>query len=407
MIFRYSIFVSASMSHLAPYASHAEQSRGRLKPEPESAMRSVFQRDRDRIIHCTAFRRLKHKTQVFIAHTGDYYRTRLTHSMEVAQLARSMAHHLQLNEALTEALALGHDLGHPPFGHAGEDALNEVMNDQDGGFDHNAQSLRIVTALEERYAEFDGLNLSWECLEGIAKHNGPRRANAKLPYALAAYAKEQDLALASWPGPEAQLAALADDIAYNNHDLDDGLRLGLLAFEPLEEVPVVGDALREVKKKYGKLAPARQRHEMIRRVIDAMVRDVLAETKRRIAQHKVAHVQDVYALKGALVGFSAEMARHNDRIKAFLYDHMYRHHLVVASMSKARRLIARLFALYCDEPALLPPTWQQKCEPANRSQIARTVCDYVAGMTDRFASAEYQRHFDLAGGLNETLPMLP
>ena len=405
------------MSALAPYASHAAQSRGRLIAEEASGMRSVFQRDRDRIIHCTAFRRLKHKTQVFIAHTGDYYRTRLTHSMEVAQLARSMANHLRLDEALTEALALGHDLGHPPFGHAGEDALHAAMKKHDG-FDHNAQSLRIVTALEERYAEFDGLNLSWECLEGIAKHNGPlcRKAlrqktrNGRknpLPYAVRVYAQQQDLALDCWPGAEAQLAALADDIAYNNHDLDDGLRLGLLQFEPLFDLPEIGDAARAVRQNYPDLSPARRRHETVRRVIHAMVSDVAAETQRQIARHKIAHVRQIYELDEPVVRFSPRMEVSNRVIKKFLYQHMYRHHLVTASMSKARRLIARLFALYCAEPELLPPRWQQKCAAKNsdsRHEIARTVCDYIAGMTDRFASAEYQRHFDLAGGLNAAMP---
>ena len=401
-------------------------------------MRSVFQRDRDRIIHCTAFRRLKHKTQVFIAHTGDYHRTRLTHSMEVAQLARSMANHLRLNEALTEALALGHDLGHPPFGHAGEEALNAVMKEYGGGFDHNAQSLRIVTALEERYAEFDGLNLSWECLEGIAKHNGPLCRKAlrnkalrgkalrrkalrgkalrnkaqngqqdSLPYAVRAYAQHQDLALDCWPGAEAQLAALADDIAYNNHDLDDGLRLGLLQFEPLFDLPEIGTAARAVRQKYPDLSPARRRHETVRRVIHAMVSDVAAETQRQIARHKIAHVRQIYELDEPVVRFSPRMEESNRVIKKFLYQHMYRHHLVTASMSKARRLIARLFALYCAEPELLPPRWQQKCAAKtsdSRQETARTVCDYIAGMTDRFASAEYQRHFDLAGGLNAAMP---
>ena len=294
----------------ANYSSNPLESRGRLVDEPPSRTRTQFQRDRDRIIHSTAFRRLKHKTQVFVYHEGDHYRTRLTHTIEVSQIARSMARALCLDEDLAEALALAHDFGHTPFGHAGERALNQCMADY-GGFDHNAQSLRIVTALERRYAQFDGLNLCWETLEGLAKHNGPligrdeAQAAILLPYQLVEYAEQQDLELWSWPGLEAQLAAVADDIAYDNHDIDDGLRAGLFVLDDLVDVPLAGDLLSEVTKQYPTLETDRTIHELIRRQITIMVEDVIDETKRRLARLAPGNIGEIRQAGKATAGFSA------------------------------------------------------------------------------------------------------
>src|SRR5437899_985343 len=313
---------------LAPYASKPEESRGRLHPEPEHAVRSPFQRDRDRIIHSTAFRRLKHKTQVFVYHEGDHYRTRLTHSLEVAQIARAICRTLRLDEDLGEAVALAHDLGHTPFGHAGEEALHAAMKPF-GGFDHNAQTLRILTKLEERYAEFNGLNLTWETLEGAVKHNGPLlkdgRTLSDLPAAIVEYCQDHDLELGGHAGPEAQVAALSDDIAYNNHDIDDGLRAGLFGVADLLDLPLVGKMFSLVEKKYPGIAPSRLIHEAIRRMINAMVVDVLAETKKRLAEAAPKSVADIRALGRPVVGFSPAMTATDRTIKAFLYKRMYEH----------------------------------------------------------------------------------
>ena len=388
--------------NLAKYASFAHQSRGRLFHEPESATRSVFQRDRDRIVHSSAFRRLKHKTQVFVAHVGDSYRTRLTHSLEVAQIARSVARELDLDEDLAETLALAHDFGHTPFGHAGEDALHEVMAPY-GGFDHNAQSLRIVTQLEERYIAFDGLNLTWESLEGIVKHNGPLLTSSvvidDLPYAIRAYAKTHDLELDGWPSAEAQVAAWADDIAYNNHDIDDGLRAQLFTIDDLSQLPIIGDIFHKIKTKHGDVAFKRMRHEAIRQMISVMISDLVRETRRRIEAYNPLSVTDVRALKMPLVGFSEEMDAQNQIIKAFLRDRMYRHYTVNRSMSKAKRLVKSLFLLFLDDPALLPTEWAAQCDANDKFKNARIICDYVAGMTDRFAMAEYRRLFDVTDEL--------
>ncbi|HYB55460.1 MAG TPA: deoxyguanosinetriphosphate triphosphohydrolase, partial [Alphaproteobacteria bacterium] len=312
---------------LAPYACDPAKSRGRLVKEPESSTRTPYQRDRDRIIHSAAFRRLKYKTQVFVFHEGDYYRTRLSHSLEVSQIARSIARALELNEDLAEALALAHDLGHPPFGHAGEQALEEAMKSF-GGFDHNAQTLRILTRLEQRYAEFDGLNLTWETLEGVVKHNGPLagdNANGPIPEGISEYNAQHDLELASWPSAEAQVAALSDDIAYNNHDIDDGLRAGLFNIEDLSAIPLVGPTFKAVERHYAALERSRLIHESIRRLIDHMVNDLLAETRRRLDEAKPQSAADVRAWGGAVVAFSAEM-RENDRaLRGFLFERMYRH----------------------------------------------------------------------------------
>ncbi|HEV2189617.1 MAG TPA: deoxyguanosinetriphosphate triphosphohydrolase [Stellaceae bacterium] len=375
----------------APYASKPEDSRGRLHPEPEHAMRSPFQRDRDRIIHSTAFRRLKHKTQVFVYHEGDHYRTRLTHSLEVAQIARSISRVLGLDEDLAEALALAHDLGHTPFGHAGEEALNAEMAAY-GGFSHNDQTLRILTKLERGYAEFDGLNLSWEALEGTVKHNGPLAAPLSL--SIAEYNARHDLLLDTYAGPEAQVASLADDIAYNNHDIDDGLRAGLFAIADLKDVPLVGPVFHEVAQKYPGLEEPRLIHESIRRMIDRMARDLIDETRSRLADAKVKSADDVRALGRPVAGFSDGM-RDNDRaLKRFLYERMYRHYRVNRMSHKARRVVHELFQLFVAEPDCLPNEWRAAAACGDAAVSARTIADYLAGMTDRFALDEQRRLFD-------------
>jgi dGTPase len=375
----------------APYASRPEESRGRLHPEPEHEMRSPFQRDRDRIIHSTAFRRLKHKTQVFVYHEGDHYRTRLTHSLEVAQIARTISRALGLDEDLAEALALAHDLGHTPFGHAGEEALNVEMA-AFGGFSHNDQTLRILTKLECGYAEFDGLNLTWEALEGTAKHNGP--LSLPLPPSIAAYDSRHKLDLDCYAGPEAQVAALADDIAYNNHDIDDGLRAGLFGVAALAEVPLVGPVFQEVAQRYPKLDEPRLIHEAIRRMIDRMVRDLVAETRLRLCDSGVRTAQDVRALGRPVAAFSQEM-RDNDRaLKRFLQERMYRHYRVNRMSHKARRVVRELFQLFVAEPECLPSEWRAAAACGDPIGRARIVADYLAGMTDRFALDEHRRLFD-------------
>jgi dGTPase len=359
-------------------------------------MRSPFQRDRDRIIHSTAFRRLMHKTQVFVSHEGDHYRTRLTHSLEVAQIARTAARALGLEEDLAEAVALAHDLGHTPFGHAGEEALNAEMAPY-GGFSHNDQTLRILTSLERHYAEFDGLNLTWETLEGTAKHNGPLTGPAagerQLPPAVAEYNRRHDLLLDTQPGPEAQIAALADDIAYNNHDIDDGLRAGLFAVGDLAEVPLVGAVFAEVAERYPGLDETRLIHEAIRRLIDRMVRDLVAETGRRLAESGAGAVDEVRRLAVPVAAFSAEMRDHDRALKRFLYRRMYRHYRVNRMSSKARRVVHELFQLFLAEPECLPGEWRA-LTGRGRPEDARVVADYLALMTDRFALDEHRRLFD-------------
>ena len=385
-----------SGARLAPYACDPARSRGRLVKEPESTTRTAYQRDRDRVIHAAAFRRLKYKTQVFVFHEGDYYRTRLSHSLEVAQIARSLARALDLNEDLAEALALAHDLGHPPFGHAGEHALEEAMKDF-GGFDHNAQTLRILTKLEQHYAEFDGLNLTWETLEGVVKHNGPligANAEAPLPASIAEYNTLNDLELASWPSAEAQVAALSDDIAYNNHDIDDGLRAGLFSVEDLHALPLVGPTFKAVAERYPGLERSRLIHESIRRMIDRMASDLIEETRRRAAEARVANPADVRALGAPLVGFSEAMRAHDKALKAFLFERMYRHYRVNRMSSKARRIVRELFDLFHREPECLPGEWRQLAGAPQSTTTARVVADYIAGMTDRFALDEHSRLFD-------------
>jgi dGTPase len=376
----------------APYASDPALTRGRLYPEPESRTRSVYQRDRDRIIHSAAFRRLNYKTQVFVYHEGDNYRTRMTHSLEVAQVARSLCRSLGLDEDLAEALALAHDLGHTPFGHAGEEALDAAMKGF-GGFDHNGQTLRILTRLEARYAEFDGLNLTWETLEGIAKHNGPlvqRRGETEgLPWAVRDYVVEQELELDTWPGPEAQIAAFSDDIAYHSHDIDDGLRAGLFTVEDLAEVPLVGPIFGEVAARYPGLETTRLIHESIRRLIDEFVNDVLAETRRRLAAAAPRSADAVRALGRPVVAFSPRMAEDNQALRSFLYGRMYRHPRVKAMTDRARIVVRELFEAMLARPELLPADWRAKADGAGGTRTARLVADYIAGMTDRFALDEH------------------
>jgi dGTPase len=381
---------------LAPYAVRADNSRGRQWREPESKTRSPYMRDRDRIIHCGAFRRMKHKTQVFVYHEGDYYRTRLTHSLEVAQIARSISRVLRLDEDLAEALALAHDLGHAPFGHAGEDALAAAMKPF-GGFDHNAHALRLVTKLEERYAEFDGLNLTWETLEGIVKHNGPLTGplskNEPLPQAIGEFNQVFDLRLDSFASAEAQTAALADDIAYNNHDIDDGLRAGLFTVEQLLSVPLVGRIFSDVMDRYPGVDRSRLVNESVRRLITAMIDDALHETLRRVSTFKLKNAEDVRACGQPIVAFSDEMRANDRALKAFLFKNMYRHFKVNRMLSKAKRVVADLFALLLAEPGVLPTQWAQLCDEAGTTRTARVVSDYIAGMTDRFALQEHRRLF--------------
>ena len=388
----------------AAFASDPALSRGRLVAEAESPPRTPFERDRDRIIHSSAFRRLKHKTQVFVFHEGDHFRTRLTHSIEVAQIARSISRALGLDEDLTEALALAHDLGHTPFGHAGERELDSLMQPY-GGFDHNAQSLRIVTRLERRYAAFDGLNLTWETLEGLVKHNGPlidgqghalgHYRESGLPAAIIEYAEAHDLELASFASAEAQAAALADDIAYNAHDIDDGLRARLFNVIDLGDVPLAGEALSEVLKAYPKLENARVIHETVRRVIAAMVGDVLAESRARAARLGPASVAAVRALPEPLVSFAAQMREKNRVLQQFLSQRMYRHEKVQDIMARAQRVVRDLFAAYMNDPGLLPQDWREAGLTDDRSRFARQVCDFIAGMTDRYAIEQHKLLFDL------------
>jgi len=377
---------------LAPYAVSPANARGRLHPEPEAETRSPWQRDRDRIIHSSAFRKLQYKTQVFVNHEGDFYRTRLTHSIEVAQIARSVARALGLDEDLTEALALAHDLGHPPFGHAGEDALNLAMKPF-GGFDHNAQSLRIVTLLESRYAGWDGLNLTWETLEGLVKHNGPLRHPATY---IADYNERYKLELHTQPSGEAQVAAIADDVAYHSHDLDDGLRARLFAPDDLAHLPIVGEALAAARRSSLDVPPPRLRHETIRRVIDTMVSDLIGETTKRLAKLAPQNPDAIRRSKHRVVAFSPAMADANQAIKDFLFTRMYRHWRVNRMSAKARRLTDELYRLLLSDPSLLPDDWRARAGEGGTHRAATVVGDYVAGMTDRYAMDEYRRLTDIS-----------
>ncbi len=385
----------------APYACKPWESRGRLVAEPESRTRSAFQRDRDRIIHCAAFRRLKAKTQVFVYHEGDNYRTRLTHSLEVAQIARSLARVFGVNEDLTEALALAHDLGHTPFGHAGEDALDAAMAPY-GGFDHNAQTLRVVTILERRYPDFDGLNLTWETLEGLIKHNGPltgrhgtrKGGQSALPVTIRDYDERYPLWLDSYPSVEAQIASIADDIAYNNHDIEDGLNAELFDLDDLTKVPLVGPVFRGVADERPGLDRARTVHEAVREMIGRMVDDVIEETRQRLEALAPGNPDDVRRHVAPVVAFSESMRANDRSLKAFLFHRMYRHHKVNRMILKAKRIVTELFGLFLAHPETLPEEWRDQAGAAGSPETARLVSDYVAGMTDRYAIEEHRRLFD-------------
>jgi dGTPase len=387
----------------ASYAADPAASRGRLHPEPASANRSDFRRDCDRIIHSTAFRRLAHKTQVFIPHEGDHYRTRLTHTLEVTQVARSLARALGLDEDLAEASALAHDLGHPPFGHAGERALDRCLADH-GGFDHNAQTLSVVTRLERRYADFDGLNLTWDTLEGLVKHNGPlidaagrpggHHAETGVAGAIVDYCRLHDLDLARFASAEAQAGAIADDIAYDAHDIDDGVRAALFTLDDLAPLPLAGDILREIAALHPGLDPARSAHELVRRLITRMIEDVLTESARRLAALGATSVADVRGARDPVVAFSPAMAAADRAIKQFLLPRMYRHPRVMGIMERAEQVVADLFGRYSAEPQDLPEDWRHGLDPGDADARVRHIADFIAGMTDRYALMEHARLFD-------------
>jgi dGTPase len=397
-----SMAVEAAIAR-APYASVPGNSRGRLHPEAPSPTRNDFRRDCDRIIHATAFRRLAHKTQVFVFHEGDHFRTRLTHTLEVAQIARSLARALGLDEDLAEALALAHDLGHPPFGHAGERALDRCLA-AFGGFDHNAQTLRVVTSLECRYAAFDGINLTWETLEGLVKHNGPlidrsgepvgRHRERGVPPAIRGYGNTQDLELWSHASAEAQVAAIADDIAYDAHDIDDGLRAELFALDDIAEVALVRDILGEIRVRHANLDTHRLGHELVRRLIARLIEDVIGETGRRLRVLAPGTAQDVRNADGPVGAFSAAMAEADGAIKGFLYPRMYRHERIMRIMSEAEDVICDLFAHYAQKPRDMPAEWAEGIDAGDGDGRMRRIADFIAGMTDRYALVEHARLFD-------------
>ncbi|MBI3703931.1 MAG: deoxyguanosinetriphosphate triphosphohydrolase [Rhizobiales bacterium] len=387
----------------AVYAADPGKSRGRRWPEPISPTRNVFRRDCDRIIHCAAFRRLAYKTQVFVYHEGDHYRTRLTHTLEVAQIARSLARALGLDEDLAEALALAHDLGHPPFGHSGERALDRCLHGF-GGFDHNAQALRVVTEFDRRYAGFDGLNLTWETLEGLVKHNGPltdrdgralaRYAERGVPAAILAYNKIQDLELGSFASAEAQAAAVADDIAYDAHDIDDGLRADLFALDEIAAgVSAIGSLVREIDAEHPRLDPARRVHELVRRLITHLIVDVIDDSRQRFAQYRPGSVAGVRAQALPMIGFSQAGVANDAAIKTFLGERMYRHARVMRVMNDAETVVRDLFAHYAQMPADLPAEWREGLERADDASRTRRIADYIAGMTDRYALIEHAKYF--------------
>lgn len=383
---------------LAPFACDPVHSRGRDFEQAESAMRTAFQRDRDRIIHSSAFRRLKEKTQVFVAHEGDTYRTRLTHSLEVAQIARTLARALNVNEDLAEATALAHDLGHPPFGHSGEDTLQLLMEPY-GGFDHNAQTLRVMTKIETRYPQFEGLNLTWETLEGVVKHNGPLMKlgddPAHLPWGFTAYQRWENLQLHTHSSVEAQIAALSDDIAYNNHDIDDGLRSGIISLSQLMDLPLVGDVFDRCRAKYPDISEDILIHEAVRELIGEMVTDVLQESRKRIEKSGAKTVEEIRSLDHAVVSFSEEMTERLSAVRRFLYSNMYLHYKVKRMKEKGKRIVRHLFEAFLSDPKLLPTGWQLEAERNPDQPLARVICDYIAGMTDRYAVDENRKLIDV------------
>ena len=387
----------------APYASAPDRSRGRVHPEPVSPTRNAFRRDCDRVIHATAFRRLAYKTQVFVFHEGDHFRTRLTHTLEVAQISRSLARALGLDEDLAEGLALAHDLGHPPFGHAGERALDRCLA-AGGGFDHNAQTLRVVTELERRYPDFDGLNLAWETLEGLVKHNGPLtlrdgsptgpHRERGLPHAIRQHGRTQDLELWSFPSAEAQVAAISDDIAYDAHDIDDGLRAALFTLDDLAAVPLIGDLLQRIRGEHPGLDSSHLVHEVVRRLITRMIEDVIAETGRRLRTLAPRSADDVRHAAAPVAGFSPPMAETDRAIKGFLYPRMYRHGRIMRIMGDAEAVVCALFARYAQTPHDLPAEWAQIAGADDDAARLRRIADFIAGMTDRYALGEHARLFD-------------
>lgn len=382
---------------LAAYACRPDQSLGRVYEEEESRTRTPFQRDRDRIIHSSAFRRLKYKTQVFVYHEGDHFRTRLSHTLEVSQIARSLARNLLVNEDLTETIALAHDLGHTPFAHTGEDVLAECM-EKLGGFEHNDQSLRVLTKLERKYHRWPGLNLTWETLEGVVKHNGPVKYK-KLPATLAEVQKQIDLRLDTYASVEAQCAALADDIAYNNHDVEDGLRAGMFTLKDLESVALTREAIEDVRRQYPDIAEHYLIQESIREMIGTMVNDVLTESQARIRKVNPGSVEDIRKAGMQVVAFSPAMFDKVEELREFLMTRMYRHYTVMRVRHKVERTVSDLFDAFFKQPNLLPEHWQKRVEEAggmvNDLPRARIVCDYIAGMTDRYAVREHERLFDL------------
>ncbi|WP_455482604.1 deoxyguanosinetriphosphate triphosphohydrolase [Bartonella sp. B35(2025)] len=381
----------------AIYSTNPQTSRGRLFHETSNTTRSPFQRDRDRIIHSNAFRRLKHKTQVFIADENDHYRTRLTHSIEVSQIARTLARALYLDEDLAEAIALVHDFGHTPFGHAGEDALNEAMAHY-GGFNHNAQALRIVTNLEQRYANFDGLNLTWETLEGLVKHNGPLLgpyANSKdVPIDILQYNAKQDLELDHFAGLEAQCAAIADDIAYNAHDIDDGLHSHLLTISQLEHVSLTASLLKDIKQEYPQLDPTRCGYELVRRQITTMVKDVIKQSQENLARIKPTNINDIHKAGQTIVTFSPMMTIREKELKDFLFKNLYHHEQVLNRCNKAKCIVQELFDYYYKNPNVMPESWRSKTSHLTNQELARLIADFLSGMTDHYALREYHRLFN-------------
>lgn len=384
---------------LAAYACRPDQSRGRLHPEPESRHRSAFQRDRDRIIHSSAFRRLKYKTQVFVYHEGDHYRTRLSHTLEVAQVTRTIARVLQVNEDLAEAVALAHDLGHTPFAHIGEVFLEKCMRPF-GGFEHNDQSLRVLTTLERKYPSWNGLNLTWETLEGVVKHNGPLTKPPGI--AVRELQARMDLELDGHASMEAQVAALSDDIAYNNHDVEDGLRAGLFSLKDLEGVSLLASSLRAVREEHGALEDHYLINETVRFMIGAMVDDVIHETRRRLADLKPQSCDHIRSAGKPVVVFSDAMRARVDELRDFLYQRMYRHYTINRIWPKVERMMTELFTAFTGQYRLLPDAWQKRVEEAGEgdpAKVARVVADYIAGMTDRYATREHQRLFDIYADL--------
>ena len=394
------------MEILKPYSTNYNASKGRLYKETESSSRTPYMRDRDRLIHSAAFRRLEHKTQVFVHHDGANFRSRLTHTIEVAQIARTISRHLGLDQDLAETIALAHDLGHTPFGHAGEEALNLSMSTY-GGFDHNAQTLRIVTQLERKYAQFDGLNLTWESLEGIVKHNGPLKKN--IPTAIKEYQKfvrkmniQHDLILKSFPGPEAQVAGIADDVAYCNHDIDDGIRAGLFTIDEISQISHINEIINSIKNNWSKIENRRLIHETIRKLISNMIDDVIKESELILKKADFQTVNEIRSLDYPVIKFSKEMHRNNEILRNFLFKKMYKHTIVNRMTTKAKDIVKDLFKAFNSDFSILPLEWRNRVDSVNKSHKQRIISDYIAGMTDRYAIMEHKRIFDLHGGWTGT-----